>query len=111
MEGDVTLVVHDWGGPLGFDWARRHAEAVNGCRLHGDHRHPSHWEDWPEDSRGLFQGMRSEAGEEIILKKNVFVERILLPRSSSRSRRRAWRVPQTLPGSWGGAATYVDLPS
>ena len=26
----VTLVLHDWGSALGFDWARRHAEAC--CR-------------------------------------------------------------------------------
>ena len=24
----VTLVVHDWGSALGFDWANRHREAV-----------------------------------------------------------------------------------
>ena len=26
----VTLVVHDWGSALGFDWANRHREAVKG---------------------------------------------------------------------------------
>jgi len=26
----VTLVVHDWGSALGFDWANRHREAVRG---------------------------------------------------------------------------------
>jgi len=24
----VTLVIHDWGSALGFDWANRHREAV-----------------------------------------------------------------------------------
>src|SRR4051812_24275250 len=28
--GNVTLVVHDWGSALGFDWARRHPERVRG---------------------------------------------------------------------------------
>ena len=27
---NVTLVVHDWGSGLGFDWARRHPDAVRG---------------------------------------------------------------------------------
>ena len=27
---DVVLVGHDWGGPLAFDWARRHPDAVSG---------------------------------------------------------------------------------
>ena len=38
---------------------------------------PVTWEEWPEASRNLFQGFRSPAGEEIIIEKNVFVERVL----------------------------------
>ena len=38
---------------------------------------PLAWDEWPERSRALFQSMRSPAGEDIILEKNVFVERIL----------------------------------
>ena len=38
---------------------------------------PVNWEEWPEASRNLFQGFRSPAGEEIIIEKNVFVERVL----------------------------------
>jgi haloalkane dehalogenase len=26
----MTIVVHDWGSALGFDWARRHPERVKG---------------------------------------------------------------------------------
>jgi haloalkane dehalogenase len=26
----VTLVIHDWGSTLGFDWANRHRDAVKG---------------------------------------------------------------------------------
>ena len=39
---------------------------------------PLTWDQWPENARNIFQLMRSEAGEEIVLDKNVFVERILL---------------------------------
>ena len=74
---DVTLVVHDWGSGLGFDWARRHQDAVKGIVYMEAIVRPVSWDDWPEAARGIFQGMRSEAGEEIILTKNVFVERIL----------------------------------
>ena len=35
------------------------------------------WEDWPENARNIFQAFRSEAGEELVLEKNIFVERIL----------------------------------
>jgi haloalkane dehalogenase len=74
---NVTLVVHDWGGPLGFDWARRHAGSVKAIAYMETIVTPLTWDDWPEGARSIFQAMRSEAGEEIILQKNVFVERIL----------------------------------
>jgi haloalkane dehalogenase len=74
---NVTLVVHDWGGGLGFDWAHRHPEAVKGIAYMETIVMPVTWDDWPEDDRRIFQSMRSEAGEEIVLNKNVFVERIL----------------------------------
>ena len=73
----VTLVVHDWGSALGFDWARRHPEAVAGiCYMEAIVR-PMTWDEWPEDARRVFQGFRSPAGEEMVLEKNVFVERVL----------------------------------
>jgi haloalkane dehalogenase len=38
---------------------------------------PLTWDDWPEAFRGIFQALRSSKGEELILERNVFVERIL----------------------------------
>ena len=35
------------------------------------------WEDWNPQATPVFQGLRSPAGEEMILEKNIFVERIL----------------------------------
>src|SRR5215475_6645261 len=29
-KGAITLVVHDWGSALGFDWSRRHPDRVKG---------------------------------------------------------------------------------
>ncbi len=74
---NVTLVGHDWGGPLTFDWGRRHPDAVKGVAYMETIVTPLTWDDWPEAATPIFQAMRSEAGEEIILHKNVFVERIL----------------------------------
>jgi len=73
----VTLVVHDWGSALGFDWAVRHPGSVAGLVYMEAIVTPLTWEDWPEAARGVFRGMRSEAGEEMVLRKNIFVERIL----------------------------------
>ncbi len=33
VERNVTLVVHDWGSALGFDWANRHRDAVHGLHF------------------------------------------------------------------------------
>jgi len=74
---NVTLVVHDWGSALGFHWARRHPDRVRAVVYMEALVRPITWDEWPEASRRLFQGLRSPAGEEMILTKNVFVERIL----------------------------------
>jgi haloalkane dehalogenase len=74
----VFLVIHDWGSGLGFHWARRHPEQVTGIAyMEAIVRPIESWDDWTEGSRKIFKAMRSPAGEEIILTKNVFVERIL----------------------------------
>ncbi len=77
VEDDVILVGHDWGGALLFDWANRHRSAVAGIAYMETIVTPLEWSDWPETATGIFQAMRSDAGEEIVLEKNVFVERIL----------------------------------
>ncbi|MDP6264789.1 MAG: haloalkane dehalogenase, partial [Pseudomonadales bacterium] len=73
----VVFVIHDWGSALGFDWANRHRESTQGIAYMEAIVTPMSWDDWPEVARRIFQGFRSDAGEEMILQKNVFVERIL----------------------------------
>ena len=74
---NVTLVIHDWGSALGFDWACQHPDRVRGIAYMEGIVRPVSWEEWPEAIRPLFQGFRSEAGETMVLEKNVFVERVL----------------------------------
>jgi haloalkane dehalogenase len=69
--------VHDWGSALGFHWAHRHPDRVAGLVYMEALVRPVTWEEWPEAARRVFQGMRSPAGEEMVLERNVFVERIL----------------------------------
>jgi haloalkane dehalogenase len=73
----VTLVMHDWGSALGFHWAHRHPGRVAGLVYMEAIVRPVTWAEWPEAARKIFQTMRSVAGEEVVLGKNVFVERIL----------------------------------
>ena len=49
---NVVLVVHDWGGALGFHWARRHAVRVAGIAYMETIVAPiASWDDWPENAR------------------------------------------------------------
>ena len=74
---NITLVIHDWGSALGFHWAQEHASQVKGiCYMEGIVM-PLIWEDWNQDAKGIFQGFRSEAGTEMILRKNLFIEAVL----------------------------------
>jgi haloalkane dehalogenase len=73
----VTLVMHDWGSALGFHWARRHPERVRALVYMEAIVRPVTWAEWPDAARKIFQALRSPGGEEMILTKNVFVERIL----------------------------------
>jgi haloalkane dehalogenase len=73
----VTLVMHDWGSALGFHWANRHRDRVKALVYMEAIVRPVTWAEWPDAARKIFQAMRSPAGEEMVLAKNVFVERIL----------------------------------
>ncbi len=77
LTGPVVLVGHDWGSALGFDWACRHPERVKGIAYMEGIVRPMTWDEWPEQARNIFRAMRSPAGEEMVLQKNVFVERVL----------------------------------
>ena len=77
VESNATLVIHDWGSALGFDWANDYPQRVKAiCYMEGIVQ-SMEWEDWNEDAKGIFQGFRSPAGEEMILEKNLFIEAVL----------------------------------
>jgi haloalkane dehalogenase len=74
----VTLVLHDWGSALGFHWARLHPQQVRAIAYMEAIVMPlPSWDDWPEKARGIFQGFRSAKGEDLILKRNLFIEGVL----------------------------------
>jgi haloalkane dehalogenase len=73
----ITIIGHDWGSALGFDWANRHRDRAAAVAYMEAIVRPLAWADWPEASRRVFQGFRSAAGEDMILDRNMFVERVL----------------------------------
>jgi haloalkane dehalogenase len=84
VSSDAILAGHDWGGALLFHWAMHHADAVQGMAYMETIVPPVSWRHWTEDHPRNFKGMRPEAGEKIILQKNLFIEGIL-PNSILRS--------------------------
>ena len=98
---NVTLVVHDWGSALGFDWANRHRDAIAGIAYMEAIVRPVTWDEWPEAARGVFQGFRSPAGDTMVLERNVFVERVLpgsIIRALTDAEMTEYRRPFTDPG-------------
>lgn len=74
----IVLVVHDWGSALGFDWANHHRDRVSGIAyMEGIVRPVAGWEEWSAAATPIFQGFRSDKGEQMILDRNMFVERVL----------------------------------
>ena len=73
----ITFVIHDWGSALGFDWANRHRDRVAGIAYMEGIVTPIEWANFDEGGRRVFQGFRSPAGEEMVIEKNIFVERVL----------------------------------
>ncbi|TDI61850.1 MAG: haloalkane dehalogenase [Alphaproteobacteria bacterium] len=77
VDSNVTLVIHDWGSALGFDWANRHRDAMRGIAYMEGIVRPMTWDEWPEGGRDIFQAFRSPAGDDLVLQKNIFVENVL----------------------------------
>ncbi|HEV8393335.1 MAG TPA: haloalkane dehalogenase [Vicinamibacterales bacterium] len=79
----VVLVVHDWGSALGFHWASRHPERVQGIAYMEAIVQPRRWDDFPAGRDAMFRALRSDKGEPMVLGDNFFVETVL-PKSVMR---------------------------
>ena len=74
----IHLVIHDWGCGLGLKYARLNSDSISSITFMEGVTVPLTWDQWPEAGTKIFKLFRSNAGEELILDKNFFVERILL---------------------------------
>ena len=101
LAGRVTLVIHDWGSALGFDWANRHREAVKGIAYMEAIVQPISWDDWPPPVVPVFQAFRSPKGEKLVLEHNAFVEQVLpgaVMRGLTEAEMKVYRKPFEQPG-------------
>ena len=74
----IHLVIHDWGCGLGLKYARLHSDSISSITFMEGVTVPLTWDQWPEAGTKIFKLFRSEVGEELILDKNYFVEKLLL---------------------------------
>jgi haloalkane dehalogenase len=136
----LTLVVHDWGSALGFDWARRHEDRVAGLAFMEFVLPADNWDVFPPEVANNFRPFRDPVlGRELLINQNVFIEKVLplgilrqltdeemshyrRPFLDPASREPLWRFPNEIPiaGSpadvWEKAQKYItwlletDLP-
>jgi haloalkane dehalogenase len=99
----VTFVVHDWGSALGFDWSYRHPDAVKGIAYMEAIVKPGTWSEMPEPARKIFQALRSEAGEQMVLEQNSFIE-VNLPNTILR------RLTEEEMNNYGEWLSRSDIP-
>jgi haloalkane dehalogenase len=75
---NVVLVLHDWGGGVGFDYAMRNPENVRGIVFMEAVVKPMTWADTNFAEKYLFETMRDEEdGYDLNIRDNYFVEKLL----------------------------------
>lgn len=101
---NMALVVHDWGGGLGFDYARNHPENVRGIVMMETLLRPfPSFDQLPgEGPAAMMRMIRSTDGsaEAVMLGQNMFVEQFLssaVLRQLSEEEKNAYRAPYPTP--------------
>lgn len=75
---NIILVLHDWGGPIGIDYAIRNPGDIKGIVLMETIVRPMSWSEADFGMRYMFKKFRNPAhGDELIVKENYFVDTLL----------------------------------
>ena len=102
VQDNITLVIHDWGSALGFDWAYRHPHAIRAIVYMEAFVAPiNSWDDLPPEAVKFFETMYSEAGEKLVLKENFIIEKELptcMLRQLTEEEMNIYRKPYLEPG-------------
>ena len=103
LGNDLIFVLHDWGSALGFDWANQHRDRVQGLAyMEAIGVTPMEWSGFSRTRpRHVPSPLRSPAGDDMVLRNNVFVERVLpgsIIRQLSNAEMDHYRRPFVNPG-------------
>lgn len=115
-QGNVVLVIQDWGSALGFHWANRHRDRVIGLAFMEFIRPFPTWDDvGPEAGQNIFKAFRTpNIGRKLLVEDNLFLKVILpggvarvlsaeeqayynAPFSDEKSREPVYRWPNEIP--------------
>ncbi len=79
LPSKISIVGHDWGSALGFNWCYQNQDRVQSViHMESVVRPFPSYDAFPEPSRDIFKTAGSpDMGEELLLKQNVFVEQAL----------------------------------
>lgn len=77
LDGPITFVVHEMGGMIAFDWAAHHPDRVRGIAYTEAFVQPLRSTQVPEAGRGLIEGIRSEAGDALVIGEGVEMDAVL----------------------------------
>jgi haloalkane dehalogenase len=78
---EVVMVAQDWGAALAMDWARRHDRDIRGIAYMETMVRTRTWDEMDPIVRGTFERLRSSEGEDMVLRDNVFIEKLLPART------------------------------
>jgi len=82
---NLTLVLHDWGSAIGFQYAMHHEENVRGLAFMESILKPASWDQFPKGFKMGFKLFRTRGiGWFMIVGLNLFVKQIL-PRATMRT--------------------------
>ncbi len=101
---NITLVVHDWGSGLGFNYAMRNEHNIKGIAFMEAILAPvPSWDMMPKNFVELFQNMRDpQIGHEMLINQNAFIEQILpgaVVRDLTEAEMNVYREPYLSPKS------------
>lgn len=83
---NIVFVLHDWGTALGLDYARKNENRVKGIAFMEGVVKPKTWDFGKARTRLIFRLFRTPIiGKWMIIKKNFFVEKILLHMGTKRA--------------------------
>ena len=99
---NVTLILHDWGSGVGFNWANQHQDAVKAIAFMEAIVTPfPTWDDFPKELHEPIGTLRSPDGDQMALEENFFIETLLpsaILRSLSKAEHAEYRRPFLMAG-------------